>query len=176
LQRIARDLPGVKLTMMFRDPAERVYLHWAHMVVKKRPDGKNKYGFDPDKGIGPSLERVFHHHGHGWFRMFVEPGFYDLHLERIHRYFPKENVMVMLHDDLVADPQATVRRFFSFLGVDPNHQSSLIGRTTNPDVEGSPHRPGEAFFAELRAAYADSIDRFADMIGRDLTHWKTGSA
>jgi len=176
LERIARHMPDVKLTFTLRDPAERAYLHWAHLHLKKKDSmgGRNKYGFDPDQKIGVPLERGLNHHGHGWFRLYYEPGFYAYLIRRIYRYFKPEQVLILLHDDLVADDHAFTRRFFEFIGVDPGFETTFFGVDANPDVKEDKHRPDKAFFDELRAVYREDICELEDMLGRDLSHWKRG--
>ena len=167
LQRIAKHLPDVRFTMTIRNPIERAWYHWAHLHLKK------KYGLDPDEGREIPLDRVLHHHGHQWCRMFVEPGLYAFHLERIWRYFPKEHVLVTVYDDLAADNAAYARTYFEWLGVDPDFQSSLIGVTTNPDrgaIDG-PHGLKAELREELRLVFREDIDRLQDLLDRDLSAW-----
>lgn len=168
LQRIAEHLPRVRLTLTLRNPIERAWLQWAHSHLKK------KYGWDPDQGRMVPFARVLHHHGHQWFRMWIEPGFYALHLQRIYRYFPKEQVHVTLYDDLAADNAAYARRYFEWLGVDPTFRPSLIGVTSNADrgsING-PHGLTPEIRAELGLVYREEIGKLQEMIGRDLSHWK----
>jgi hypothetical protein len=42
LERIAADLPGVRLTMTLRDPVERAYIGWAYE--------KRRRGWTPEQG------------------------------------------------------------------------------------------------------------------------------
>jgi len=167
LQRIARDLPGVKLTMMLRDPIRRAYLSWAHV------HRKGKYGFDPERGVGIPFEKALHHHGHQYYRQWIAPGLYAFHLERIARYFPPERVLVMLHDDLCDDPEAWLASFYEFLGVDTSFRSTLIQRDINPDAPGSdPYAelPPE-LLDELRQVYREDVGRLEQMLGTNLQHW-----
>ena len=169
MQRIARHLPDAKLTMTIRDPVERAYLQWAHIHLKK-----GKYGFDPAKGIGIPFEKCLHHHGHSWFRLWIDPGLYAFHIKRILRYVPRERLLVMLHDDLLADPAAWLCRFYNFLGVDESFETSLTGVDVNPDAPGS--NPFEALsadvLAELHQVYHDDVCELEELLDRDLSAWK----
>jgi hypothetical protein len=168
LHRIARDLPDARLTLTLRNPIERAWLQWAHIHLKK------KYGLDPDQGRQIPFERALHHHGHQWFRMWIEAGMYALHLGRIWRLFPRERVLVTFYDDLAADNAGYVRRYFEWLGVDPGFRPSLIGVVANPDrgsIDG-PHGLKPEVREELRQVYREDIRRLQDMVGRDLSHWQ----
>ena len=168
LQRIAEHLPDVRLTVTLRNPIERAWLHWAHSHLKK------KYGWDPDKGRKVPIERVLHHHGHQWFRQWMEPGMYALHIERIWRYFPKERVLITLYDDLAADNAAYARAYFEWLGVDPGFQTSFIGVFTNPDrgaIDGA-HGLTPEVREEFGQVFREDIAKLEDLLGRDLSHWR----
>lgn len=169
LERIAKDLPGVRLTATLRQPAERAFLSWAHLHLKNKPTG-----LDMRKGVGIPFEKALHHHGHDWFRHWLEPGFYARHLERGFARIPRERVLVMLYDDLAADEAGSLARYFAFLGVDPGFQSTLVGRDVNPD-------PGdmrmadwvsEEVHAELAQVYRADIGKLEDLLGRDLSAWR----
>jgi len=169
IERIAHDLPGVRLTALLRNPVERAFLSWAHQHLKNKPTG-----LDMRKGIGVPLEKVLHHHGHGYFRLYIEPGFYARHLKRIFQIVPRDRVHIELHEDLAADNAAFLRRYFEFLGVDPNFQSELAGKQVNPDADDAKMEdwtpPG--FRQELAEVYREDREQLEDMLGRDLSHWR----
>ncbi len=168
LERIARDLPGVRLTMTLRNPVERYFLAWAHVHLKS-----GKHGFDPERGIGVPIDRVLHHHGHGYFRQWIDPGFYARHLQTVFELFPREDVLVTLYDDLAADNAQYLHGYCEFLGVDPDFEFSLAGKVVNPDAEKADidRYIDPDFRLELREVYASDIARLEEMVDRDLSHW-----
>jgi hypothetical protein len=168
LERIADHLPDVRLTMTLRDPIVAMYLAWAHIHLKNKP-----YGFDGRRGIGIPLEKCLHHHGHSWFRLYVDPRFYARHLENIYGLFPSQNVLVMLYDDLRDDEASFLRRLYGFLGVDPDFESSLIGTDINPDAPDVDIERDLApeFRRELRDLFRPDVQRLGEMLDRDLSRW-----
>lgn len=169
LQRIARDLPEVRLTLTLRNPVERAYLQWAHIHLKK-----GKYGLDPDQNIALPLSMVTHHHGHSWFRLWIEPGLYAFLLKRLYRYIPAERVHVMLYDDLRADAAGFFSRFAAFLGVDASFTPDHLEDDINAPPPGSAmHRYiSDDLRAELHRVYDPETRELEDMLGRDLTAWR----
>ena len=169
LERIARHLPNVRLTLTLRNPIERYFLSWAHVHLKK-----GKYGFDPGKGIGVPIEKVLHHHGHAYFRQWIDPGLYARHLDTISRLFSLDDVLVSLYDDVARNNAEYLKRYFEFLGVDPDVRISLVDRQVNPDADvANPDDWMSAEFrAELREVYAPDIARLEEMLDRDLSHWR----
>ena len=168
LARIARDLPDVKLTITIRQPVDRAFLSWAHIHLKKKP-----YGLNPAKGIAIPLEKALHHHGHAWFRLWLDPGYYAFHLQCVYRYFPQQRVRVMLYDDLRDDPAAFLAGFFEFLGVDAAFRPGILHQPVNPDAPGADPVAGldPNVRAEMVDVFRDDIEQLQDMLGRDLSHW-----
>ena len=166
LERIARDLPDVRLTLTLRHPVERAFLSWCHLHLKKKATG-----LDMRKGIGIPFEKALHHHGHGWFRMWIDPGFYARHLDTIFELFPRDQVFVMLHDDLVESEQGFLSRFFEFLDVEADFESPLCGDDINPDPADLWDYLDPGVRAELVEVYRPDVERLADSLGRDLSHW-----
>ncbi|MBS3763179.1 MAG: sulfotransferase [Planctomycetes bacterium] len=167
LERIARHIPDVKLTMTLRQPIEALYLAWAHIHLKDKP-----YGFDGRKGIGIPLQKCLHHHGHSWFRLYMDPRFYARHLEAIYEFFPREQVCVMFYDDLCDDPGGFLRRFYDFLEVKGNLETPLIDQDINPDAEDADVKSLDSeFLSELRDVFAPDIRHLEDLTGRDLSNW-----
>ena len=56
---------------------------------------------------------------------------YSAHLERFFALFPREQIRIILLDDLEAKPEATLAGLFAFLGVDPGFTPDL-SRVANP--------------------------------------------
>jgi len=168
LERIARDLPGVKVTLMARNPIEIAFLQY---VMNKRSNFLNI-----EKA---SFTSALDCHRWQLFRMWLEPGFYASHLKRVYRHFPKERVFVMLYDDLCADASAFLRAYFRFLGVDetftPACKDAVIGfpgTAGNDTQDGDIQRGIDAEFRrELALVFRDDIAELSRLLSRDLRHW-----
>ena len=52
-------------------------------------------------------------------------------LSRFYRLFPREQILLILFDELTADPAGTVRGIFAFLGVDPGFVPN-VSKVVNP--------------------------------------------
>jgi len=165
-QRIADSLPGVKLTMTLRNPAERAFVHFAHHV---------RHGHEERP-----FEEILDLHRWQTFRMFIELGFYHLHLTRLQRRFSPDQLKVMIYDDLVAAPREFVDDFLGFIGVETGLDlptiDSVIGfpRPDDPDTPDGMLERGIApeMRARLDAIFADDISRLEDLLDRDLGAWR----
>ena len=170
--RIARDLPGLKLTATVRNPIDRAFLSWVHM---------NKRRWRPDQRM--EFERVLDPHGHGLFRLWVMPSLYSLHFKRVFQHVPPERVRIAFYEDLVDDPARFLREFFEYLEVDPDFQPSILHERVNP-VSHYPTpetpQPEDRILAEgiseevrqaLRKLFQEDIEALQEITGRDLSHW-----
>ena len=87
---IVRKYPGIKVFVLFRDPAERAWSHYWKWRNRKDKLGKRYVPF----------EKMFEEDGR-WLR---STGYYDLFLERWRSVFPEMGVFFF--DDLKADGRA----------------------------------------------------------------------
>ena len=112
--------------------------------------------------------------------MWIEPGYYHLHLTRVLRYVPRHRVLVLVHDDLVDDPHGFVNQAFTFLGVETEADLPSINTTIGfprPDEPDTPENDLEKGVPpdlrdRLRQIFADQIARLSEYLDRDLSHWR----
>ena len=168
IERVARHLPGAKLTVTLRNPVERTYRSWAASHYQ------GKWGLNPAKGIGIPFDRLLHPNGTSYFRAWVDPGFYASHLSRVFQFFSRDSVFIMLYDDLTENPSLFLKRYFEFMGVDPDFSSLLLSEDINADTKEA--HQGEGMTPEMRSelhkVFKDDIARLEDILGRDLSHWR----
>jgi len=113
--------PGAKLVAILRDPAERAYAHF----IGRRRDGIEPVATFEEK-VGTELadplpdDVAFGHYiGCGRYHHFLSP-----YLER----FAPEQMLIVLYDDLAADPATVLRQVFGFLGVDSSFEPTPVER------------------------------------------------
>jgi hypothetical protein len=56
----------------------------------------------------------------------LEQGLYSVQLERYFKLFPKEQILVLVYEDIKKDPKAFMKRIYQFLGVDDTFESSML--------------------------------------------------
>lgn len=97
-ERIARHIPQCKIICTFRDPVERTYSHYRRMRQGGYYSGSFEECIEQRKDI---LE---------WSR-------YATYLKAWHTHFPKQNVLVLLQDDLKSNPQRFLDSACDFIGI-----------------------------------------------------------
>jgi len=105
---IARHLPGVRLIASLRNPVDRVYSRFWNAKAK----------FDHNKGL--SFEQKLREKPE-----FLEEGCYADHLGRYLRAFSRDQMLILLYDDLLADGQGFMRTIYEFLDINPHIATGL---------------------------------------------------
>ena len=118
--RIRELIPGARILCSLRHPVDRAYSDYL-MYLRSR--GRR---FDPAREL--TATSVWARPDSHWMRV----GRYHEQLSRYYDAFPRDQICVLLFDDLNRDPQRFVRDTYQFLKVDPEFA---------PDIE-TPHAAG----------------------------------
>ncbi len=117
-RRIAEALPQVKLILTVRHPVRRAYSqYWDNRRHLSEPltfaEAADRY-----------LEEDYQPGRRGYFSRAV----YIRYIRRYLDLFPRENLLVLVFEDLQRDPAAFYRRIFRFLGVEADFQADFTQR------------------------------------------------
>ncbi|MFC1707206.1 sulfotransferase [Planctomycetota bacterium] len=127
---IRRRLPNAKLVAILRQPADRAYSN----MMRRKANGREPRG---------SVEEAFWSSEESeadtsWFAWYQSIGFYYERLEPYFASFPREQLKVLLFDDLQADPRALMKDLFRFIGVDDGFEPDLSVRYNQAGVIANP--------------------------------------
>jgi hypothetical protein len=122
-ERIAADLPGVKLIVLVRDPVERACSAHAHEVARGyETESSFEYALELEAGRLEGAEEVLRtrphsvHHSHQ-HHAYLARGRYAAQLDRLEPLFGRERILVLDSHRFFADPEAAYDRVLEFLGV-----------------------------------------------------------
>ncbi len=103
---------------------------------------------------------------------YVARGLYSEQIERIRRWFPLEQLLVLPSEALQGDPATVLARVAAFLGIGP------FPRDTRREVFRLPYEApmSPAAHAWLQAAFAPEFDRLERLLGWDLSTWRRAPA
>lgn len=170
IERIANDLPQVKLVVLLRDPVIRAYSAYKHEYARgfeTEPDFGRALELEDGRLEGEvermradvSYESLAHRH-HAYRRR----GQYVDQLARVFAHFPRQQVHVMDSEAFFADPSAQYRALVEFLGLE---------RWEPPRFEALNARPGSPMPADARefltGHYRAYDAALADLLGRPLS-------
>ena len=107
-ERIRHYVPQAKLIAILRNPVDRAYSRFLHLVREDR---------EPVGDFLEAVEKEQWRIEHNWWPDFfyTRNGFYHSQLSRYYDLFDTNQIKVYLYENLSADPLGTLRDIFSFL-------------------------------------------------------------
>lgn len=114
-KRAATYNPSFKIIVALRDPVDRAFSNHLHEIRVGHYVGPD---FSFDAGIDNNP-------------MYLEQSHYFLHINRWLDFFPKEQFLFLLQEEIKKDPVNEAKRLYEFLGIDPSHCSSFLQRQAN---------------------------------------------
>jgi hypothetical protein len=125
---IKKEIPNVKIIVVLRQPVERAYSNFLHAKrAGKEPENDFKKTFDLEKDRKIANWSPLYH--------YKSKGFYFEQLQRYFNLFPKENIKILLFEDVVKTPMESTQKLFSFLEVDTNFKPDTSRKS---NVSGKP--------------------------------------
>lgn len=114
--RIARDIPHAKLIAVLRNPVERAVSAYYHNI---------KSGYIPpvhfNEGMRKLIEQSAFAEHYKRAHEIIEFGYYYKYLQRYDDFKKNNQLLVFLHEDILANPLQGVQAAYSFLGVSPGY-------------------------------------------------------
>jgi Sulfotransferase family len=163
MERIWNYNPQIKLIILLRNPIDRAFAHWNMQRFKDREplDFLDALKEEPRRTAQPlAIEsRRF---------AYVDRGFYSGQLERVFKFFPREQVKIVKFEDFRDRKQETLDEIFDFLGV------KRLRRVRDKDRNVVPYeramRPDERKY--LSGVFSAEITKLEQMLGWDLSEWR----
>ncbi|WP_424938729.1 sulfotransferase family protein [Algiphilus sp.] len=120
-QRLRRHLPNIKLVAILRNPIERLVSAYYYYV---------KLGFLPPLHINEGLRRILDGDDLGSIRTpeLIDYGRYGQHLERYLAVFPRDQLLILMQEDVNRAPLEVGNRLAWFLGVAPFESLPTVRR------------------------------------------------
>lgn len=113
-ERIAALYPKVKIIAVLRNPVERAYSQYRNAI--KAGEISESVSFADYQQNEPSV---------------IEQGLYASQLQRYVDRFAKEQLLVLVYEDIAKDPAAFMQRVYRFLGVDDSFVPSMLHERVN---------------------------------------------
>ncbi|MGY2002139.1 sulfotransferase domain-containing protein [Blastococcus sp. SYSU DS1024] len=165
-ERIDRDLPGVKVIVLLRDPVERAYSAHAHELARgfETEDFETALALEDERLAGeaerlaadPSYYSHSHQH-HG----YLQRGRYVEHLERLESVFGRDRMHVVDSHAFFTDPEPVHDAVLRFLG---------LPHTGYPVFERHNARPRSPMPEELRARLEEHFAPYDERLAAWLGH------
>jgi hypothetical protein len=169
-KRIKEHHPDVKVIAILRNPVDRAQSALMHQMRRRRiPPGSRLLDVVRERGA-PESE---------WFCL-VSGGWYGASLTPFVEQFG-DQLLVLFHDDVIADPARPFRSALEHVGADPDFTSPELSRVVFSNQRG---RAGRKRKNQLSTAdriamweyFREDVARLEQTLGVDLSHWSPGVA
>ncbi len=120
--RINRFLPDIKLILSVRNPIDRAFSHYwdKKRMLSERLNFK--------EAVRNYLETEYDIGKVGYFSR----GIYIRYIRNYLAYFDRSQILVLVFEEMVKNPDKTYQRIFEFLGVDTSFKPDQLEKTYNP--------------------------------------------
>ena len=204
IEKIAHYVPQAKLIVILRNPVDRAYSCYKHLISFESDSFANALKQE-DKRIAQNWAHLWH---------YKQGGYYYRQLKGYFERFEREQIKVYLFDDLKSNPLGLVQDLFAFLEVDRSFVPDLTYKnvSNNPKVKVLQNVVNGRHFLrsaskavvpenlrkiaakkirswnsqkfdsmaddvkqQLMEDYREDILKLQDLIGKDLSHWLESS-
>jgi hypothetical protein len=162
IKRIYTYNPHMKIIAILRNPTYRAFSHW-NMERDKNNDSLSFSQAIRNEAVRcketlPLQNRVY---------SYIDRGYYSEQIRNIWRFFPKEQTLILKHEDLKNDPNVTLNKISALLGVsafDKQENISVHSREYILNLE----EEDEKFLNDL---YFNDIKQLEQMLDWDCSDW-----
>lgn len=162
-ERIKAHRPDLRLVAILRNPLDRAQSALAHQMRRGRiPAGSRLVDVVRERNPPES----------DWFCL-VTAGWYGASLEGYVERFG-DQLLVLFHDDVIADPSVPFRNALRHVGADPGFVPKDLSRVVFSNQGGRLRRRNPLSFeyrVELWEYFRDDVARLEAMLGVDLSRW-----
>ena len=168
--RIRSVLPEARLVFVLRDPVERAISNYWFSVQNGAETAEMSEAFLSEPSRRGDYDR-------GAFSVspfaYLARGDYARHLRRFEDSFPREQMTILLFEDLVREPLAEARRLVAWLGADPDLQPAAPATPVNASRK-SQDEVDSALRRFLIDHFREANRHLAERYGLDLSAWQGG--
>lgn len=111
---IHQVFPAAKLIVSFRSPVDRLESLYYFWKYRGRHDFSSFEAFLDQEEFDARNESLYFSHLEKWLDLF-----------------PRQNILVLVYEDIARDPRAFLRGVYTFLGVDPDFVPESVSRSIN---------------------------------------------
>lgn len=170
-RRVAEILPEVKIIALLRNPVERAYSHYHHVVrLKREPLSFEAAIAKEEERVGPIIQRMktdenYYHIGFNSYS-YLSRGIYVDQLQAWFEWFDREQILILRSEDLQTDLPNLYQKVLDFLELPP-WQLKLIQKYNCGHYQ--PMNPATRQY--LVEYFSPHNERLYEYLGVDF-HWQ----
>ena len=129
--RMAEAIPDAKLIALLRNPVDRTYSHYWHWFDRKGERRSFAEVVEHELSAPEPITSTRWDEDNPGAYSYLESGRYLSHLESLCTHFPRNQVLVMLFEDVTEDSAESFRRACRHIGIDDSVVPPIVGSTEN---------------------------------------------
>jgi hypothetical protein len=167
--RIARDLPGVRLVFILREPVDRAHSNflWTRMNGLEQEDFETALRLEDEREQALTgrlkFSRPYSYFSRGLYADLLQPYF-----DRIDR----RRILVLKFEDLAERPSDLLVRLQHFLGVAPRPADAMDLGIVNPSEWTAADGIARHVLRELQERYRPANEKLSRLLGPDFEVWR----
>jgi hypothetical protein len=165
--RIHVCMPSVQLIFILREPAHRAYSNWlwSRMNGMETEDFETALALEPERErtLAPALRYARPH-------AYYSRGLYAAMLRPYFERFPREQILCVKFDDIIARPCELAARLHTFVGVTPRPHDAAGLDVVNPSEKRGEEMPHQTL-ERLRDRYAAAQRELQTLLGAEFADW-----
>ncbi len=161
IERLHEYNPNCKLILSLRNPVDRAYS--SYLMEYNYVDVE--FPFEEIKQVVTTADVNYFP-----FKLFIDAGNYAKHLKNIYKYFPKEQVKVVLCEEIKEDPVKVCHEIFHWLGVDDKFVPHI--KIYNPTMRRGPKIYAKIAVNLLKKSYF--LRKYSNLVVPPYYNYKVG--
>jgi lipopolysaccharide transport system ATP-binding protein len=161
-KRMHKVVPNAKLILILREPTSRAYSSFNHQKKEGVYWDNLTKDIQFDKLVNKFIKSP------GLSNNIIKRGFYIEQINSLLQYFRRENLLILISEEMRKNPQKVYNKIFDFLGIKRikiKYKSSIHERTYDePIKEGTKKR--------LDKIYKPYNKRLYQFLGKKIKEWK----
>ena len=151
--------PQVKIILFLRNPIERAYSHWK----MTRDLFRNKRSFEDcvEDEINNRWNENRTYDVSFWYH-FIQRGLYYKQIENILKYFSKDNILILITEEIKKNMDLEYQKIFKFLNVEEFHSNFVEEFSSkSPDMI----KKNSKLYKKLKNIYKEDIKNLEKFVG-----------
>jgi hypothetical protein len=169
-ERVFKDLPGVKLICLLRNPIDRAVSNYNHRIRLGIEDQPIEKAFEAEQARieGEELKLISNEHYNSYNHYhfsYLSRGYYADQLKRWYKHFKKNDLLVIPSERFYNDPATEFRKVTDHLGIDRDFETDF-----KPFNQGGGeyHKLDPGFRSTLEAHFNPRNKELFGMLGEEF--------
>jgi hypothetical protein len=146
---IKKYFPNIKLISILRNPADRAFSSYCHLLRENYEDLSFEEGLKNENFRIDNRWSLLYH--------YTKEGYYSIYLKRYLDLFDISQIKIILYEDFSRDPRTVLSEIFNFLGVD---SSFVVPDLKISNASGTTRFPWIRNLFQRENVIKDSLKKF----------------